>query len=660
MQRRIALVVLLLAAVACRRAETRATASRRPAARNAAAKQAAADEDDEWDSLPSRDKYAGSDACADCHEKNHSAWQNDWHARALRRATPDAVAGTFEHAHYKGASSEAWMGHQRDRYFMRTRDREGRIRAYDVAWVIGGKRMQDAVTVLPDGRWQVLPVYFHITGRGEWVDYNEAKQGVVTPDHPFFWTNFRRTANKECLDCHATGLDSRYDHGTHEWSTTFVDAGVACESCHGPGARHVETKAKSDIVHPGKIDGERALAICGSCHGPREPLFPLLDAKHRFRPGDRYDDHYQALVVVDGPQRSGEYFADGRPSSSSFEYQALLQSACYRSGKATCVTCHSAPHEKHGPNEMKSAADASCRDCHANVAAQGEAHTHHRSAKGASCTGCHMPLLVSGVLDKFPDHTIDVPNVANTIRHDVPNACGVCHKDKPAGDLGRTVAAWWPNAAARQARRIRLADAIDERTAASSFSALTAVVRDRSEAPTLRGAAAVLLGQRFPRAAASILAPLVDDPSEVVRARVLEGLGSTRDPAGAYAAARHAGDPSLQVRQNAALVLASFRDPRGEEALRKLANDPATKGLFRPHVMLALAAANRGDFATATREIDTAIAIAPYVADALVFRADLDARKGDLTAAKRELGEALRFDPSHRGALGRMAALAGR
>ena len=65
---------------------------------------------------------------------------------------------------------------------------------------MGGKRMQDPVTIVTDGRWQVLPIYFHVTGHGAWVDYNESKQGRVGPDHPFFWTNLRRTANHECLD----------------------------------------------------------------------------------------------------------------------------------------------------------------------------------------------------------------------------------------------------------------------------------------------------------------------------------------------------------------------------------------------------------------------------------------------------------------------------
>jgi hypothetical protein len=607
--------------------------------------------------LPSRDAFAGSAACRECHEQNFDAWTHDWHARALSKATPEAIAGKFENAHFRGASSEAWMSHEGDRYVMRTHGREGDVRDYDVQWLIGGKRMQDTVTVFPDGRWQVLPVYFHVTGGGEWVDYNEAKQGTVAPDHPFFWTNFRRTANKECLDCHATGVETTYDRATHSWRTTFADAGVACEACHGPGARHAATKATGDIIHPGDVSNEQELAICGSCHGPREPLFPILDARHRFRPGERYEERYQPLVIVDGPERSGEYFADGRPSSSSFEYQALLQSRCHLQGGATCLTCHSAPHEPSGPNEVKIGPDAGCRNCHREIAAQGAAHTHHRSAKGTSCVGCHMPPLVSGVLDKFADHTIDVPNVQNTIGHGVPNACGVCHAGTPPKELARQVAAWWPGAAARQARRVRLADAVDERTADASLPALTAVVRDLEEAPTLRAAAALLLAQRFPDAAAPILLPHIDTRDPLLRARLLEALGTTRDPAATGVAARFVDDPVLQARQTAALVLASRGDPRAEAALRRLADDPATSALFRPHVMLSIAAANRGDFDTATREIDAALAQAPYVADALVFRADIDARRGDFNGARRELEEALRFDPRHRGALRRLQSM---
>ena len=125
----------------------------------------------------------------------------------------------------------------------------GALADFAVDWVIGGKRMQDDLTVFADGRWQVLPVYFQVTPK-KWVDYTETTQGRLLPDHPFYWTNLRRMANRECLDCHVTGLDVRFDREAHRWSTEFVDACVACEDCHGPGARHADTTLTADIFLP--------------------------------------------------------------------------------------------------------------------------------------------------------------------------------------------------------------------------------------------------------------------------------------------------------------------------------------------------------------------------------------------------------------------------
>jgi hypothetical protein len=610
----------------------------------------------EFESLPSRNAYAGPASCKECHESDFERWSHDWHARALAPASPRNVAGDFGSRHFRGESSEAWMSRKGETFVMRTRNREGQLADYPVAWVIGGKRMQDSITVMPDGRWQVLPVYFHVTGGGAWVDYNEAKQGHVSPDHPYFWTNFRRTANKECLECHATGIDVRYDRAAHTWSTELTDPGVACEACHGPGARHAETKEKRDIVRADHIVKELSLAICARCHGPRDPLFPLLDARDQFRPGQRYDDRYQALVITDGTERSGEYFADGRPSSSTFETQALLQSRCYRIGGVTCLTCHTSPHSaSQSDDELKPGArDGSCRTCHAAIAAQGVAHTHH---KNASCLDCHMPKVLSGVLDKFADHSIDVPNIRNTIAHGVPNACGACHRDKSAGALAASIDSWWPDARTRNERRTRLADAIDEKTAAASLPALSAVVRDSSEAPTLRGAAAVILGQRFPAAAADVIAPLLHDGNDVARARFVEALGYANARSSADAVAALIDDRSIRVRQNAALVLASFGDSRAPAALAKLTGDPATTHLVRPHILRGIGAANRGEFDAAISELEFALNDAPYATDALVLLADIYARRGDIPHAKSLLEEALRFDPSHRGAKARIDAM---
>jgi hypothetical protein len=610
-------------------------------------------ESSEFESLPSRNAYAGSASCKECHESDFERWSHDWHARAMAPANAKTVAGDFGEKHFRGASSEAWMSRKNGAFIMRTRNREGQLADYPVSWLLGGKRMQDSITVMPGGRWQVLPVYFHVTGGGAWVDYNEAKQGHVTLDHPYFWTNFRRTANKECIECHATGVDVRYDRAAHTWSTEITDAGVSCEACHGPGARHAETKEKRDIIRPDHLDKDLALSICARCHGPRDPLFPLLDAKDQFRPGERYDARYQALVITDGTERSGEYFADGRPSSSTFETQALLQSRCYRDGSATCLTCHTSPHaESHLDDELKPGPrDGSCRTCHAAIAAQGAAHTHHRNA---TCLDCHMPKVLTGVLDKFADHSIDVPNIRNTIAHGVPNACGVCHADKSAGVLALSLDSWWPGARTRNERRIRLADAIDEKTAASSLPALSAVVRDSSEAPILRGAAAVILGQRFAAPASNVITPLLHDTNEIVRARFVEALGYANARQSADAVASLIDDPSIRVRQNAALVLASFDDPRAPAALAKLAGDPATTHLVRPHILRGIGAASRGNFDKAIRELEFALNDAPYATDALVLLADIYARRGDVPHAKSLLEEALRFDPSHHGAKARL------
>jgi len=585
--------------------------------------------------------YIGSAACLECHGKKRAGWSKSWHARALARADRDALVGNFDNAHFAGTSSEAWMRRQGGHAVMRTHGPDGALADFPVDWVIGGKRMQDDLTVFPDGRWQVLPVYFQVT-RHAWVDYTEAKQGRLAPDHPFYWTNLRRMANRECLDCHVTGLDVRFDRDAHRWSTKFADAGVACEDCHGPGARHADTTAVADIFSPKRAPKELALDVCAQCHGPRSPLFPLLDAEHRFRPGQRYQDFYDPIVVLIGGRHSGDFFADGRPKSSSFEYQAMLQSACYRKGGATCLSCHTAPHDEHGKDELRVPGDESCRGCHAAVFAAGKAHTRHD--KPVACLACHMPKVVSGVLDQFADHALDVPVPANTASHGVPNACATagCHA---TWNAARVEAAWtklWPDGAQRAARRRRLADAFDEKTAPASLRALVDTISDGSEAPTLRGAAALVLAQRFPDRAGALL-PLLDASDVTLRLKACEALMTAHARPAADALYAHAGDAALPVRQAAALALAAFGDPRARPLLESLANDPASSHLMQPHVALARLDLARGDLPHARAELETVARLTPYFAEALVQLARVVAKMGDQAAARSWLDDARYF-----------------
>jgi hypothetical protein len=449
-------------------------------------------------------------------------------------------------------------------------------------------------------------------------------------------------ANRECLDCHVTGLDVRFDRAAHRWSTKFTDAGVACEDCHGPGARHADSTAAADIFSPKRAPKELALDVCAQCHGPRSPVFPLLDADHHFRPGQRYQDFYDPIVVLIAGRHSGDFFADGRPKSSSFEYQAMLQSACHRKGGATCLSCHTAPHEEHGKDELRAPGDESCRGCHAAVFAAGKAHTRHD--KPVSCLACHMPKVVSGVLDQFADHAIDVPVPANTASHEVPNACATagCHATwTPA----RVEAAWaklWPDGAQRAARRRRLADAFDEKTAAQSLRALVDTISDGTEAPTLRGAAAMVVAQRFPDRV-GVLLPLLDASDVTLRLKACEALMTARARPAADVLFAHAGDPALPVRQAAALALASFGDGRARPLLETLASDPASSHLMQPHVALARIYLGSGDLEHARAELETVARLTPYFAEALVQLARVAGKMGDQAAARSWLDDARYF-----------------
>lgn len=619
---------------------------------------------------PPRDeaKYVGSKACGECHQDEHAAWKHDWHARALSPPSPATVEGRFDGAHFRGPSSEAWMRQDHGAYLMRALNPQGAWEDFPVSWVIGGKRMQDYVTVLPGGRWQVLPVYFHLTGRPAWVDYTESKQGALTADHPFFWANFRRMAVHECLDCHVTGLDAAYQRPPAGWTTRFVEPGVACESCHGPGGRHADSQAPADIFQPRKAAPELSAAVCGQCHGPRVPLFALLDGRHRFRAGDRYDDWYQALEVVDGNGRSGDFFADGRPKSSSFEYQALVQSRCYRLGGATCVSCHTAPHQPHQPGEVKppprgapagaAGSDAAtCGSCHADLVAKAAAHSHHAAARAQRCAACHMPPVVTGVLDQFADHALDVPAPENTLRHGIPNACNACHQDRTPQAMVDAMARLWPDSRRRTERRLRLADAIDEATAGSSGPALEAVVRDREEAPLLRGAAVSLLAQRFPLAAVGPALELLDSPDQLLRARGAEALGISRARGAAGRLALLAADRSLWVRVAASNALGAMGDPRGLALLERLAEAPDSEALPKPHLALGAVLAREGNVGAAIAQLERGLQALPYHVESLGLLSDLLLSQGRREEARARLEEALQFDRQAPGIHKRLEAL---
>ncbi len=84
------------------------------------------------------------------------------------------------------------------------------------------------------------------------------------------------TQDPNCIQCHSVGFgfDSGFGSRTHSdslrWDTLNGFAGVGCESCHGPGAKHSTTENVADIDRAGEH-------TCLQCHdSENDPDFDFV------------------------------------------------------------------------------------------------------------------------------------------------------------------------------------------------------------------------------------------------------------------------------------------------------------------------------------------------------------------------------------------------
>jgi len=168
--------------------------------------------------------------------------------------------------------------------------------------------------------------------------------------------------------------------------------GRACESCHGPGAKHAESASAADIRDPAKLAAFAADRICLTCH-------------------------------LNQPTQIGR-----------------LQSS-HAKDQVACTTCHKI--HANGPNGLvvrkAAAVNELCVSCHLNVRAQFQRPFHHKVPEDAmSCVDCHNPhgSIRRAMLQSFGANE---PGCFNchadkrgpfTFEHAVVRfqGCGTCHE----------------------------------------------------------------------------------------------------------------------------------------------------------------------------------------------------------------------------------------
>ena len=426
--------------------------------------------------------YVGSAACAQCHPDHHASWRATFHASMTQLPDARTVRGSFDGRTVRYGKDSARPFRDGERFCIEIPDVANGVRTAEVALLVGSRRYQQYFErqARRDGFAFVrLPILWHIEHE-RWLPLETVFLG---PDQEGLG-NHAAEWNNNCVLCHNTGarpslLDAKDParlRDGNRYDSKVGELGIACEACHGPGEQHSAEQRDplarlagrgKPLPTANKLDQERAVAVCGQCHGARlpEPMQNVqawLTTGPTFRVGDRLTEHVRP-IVADTPVRGGadpelfklRFWGDGTPRLTAYEYQGVVASTCYAKGEMTCQSCH-AMHagDPRGQLRPDRQGNALCTQCHPAIGADVSAHTHHaEGGAGSACVNCHMPRIVYGVLDIHRSHRIDSPDPARDAAAGRPHACTLCHVDRPLAWAAQSMRAWWGERYADPQRR---------------------------------------------------------------------------------------------------------------------------------------------------------------------------------------------------------------
>lgn len=232
-----------------------------------------------------------------------------------------------------------------------------------------------------------------------------------------------------CSGCHNTGTQINYDKSTDSFKTTWSDLGVACESCHGPGSKHLAAKKgheSSTIVNPAKIpDPTLAAMVCGSCHIRGTSPDGKYGYPYGYKPGDQLNFMFN---------KKPKLHPDDSSKANRQQYIDWKKSGHAREG-IVCWDCHYS-HRKGNANKFQTKLPGSslCRSCH-----QVESKGVHGIHSVNNCVGCHMPPVGKrATKGDVHSHQFKVLSPKKTVDaggfEEQPNSCNACHyhkNDKP-------------------------------------------------------------------------------------------------------------------------------------------------------------------------------------------------------------------------------------
>lgn len=333
--------------------------------------------------------YVGSQKCQKCHQRVYKTWQRTLHSKMIRDVgkEPEAIIGDFE------TPSD-----------IRTFGTEG------IVYTIGNQWKQRYITQI-DNELYILPAQYNLE-TGRWKPYH-AKDWKERP-----WL-------KKCGACHVTGLD--YD------TRSFVEPGVGCEACHGPGSKHVDEEdpllVPKTITNPANLAVGLQVQVCGQCHTRGESP----DGEHGypvgFKPGMSLLNKYN---TIDPASDTKHFWPNGHSKAHHQQYLDWRTSA-HAKGGVTCISCHTV-HDTGAATRYQTRlpGDKLCLSCHTPRDNPTLSHSLHDMN---GCIGCHMAKVVkSAESGDLHDHTFKVIPPKDSVEHGgvdkQANSCNYCHYHK--------------------------------------------------------------------------------------------------------------------------------------------------------------------------------------------------------------------------------------
>lgn len=593
-------------------------------------------------------QYIGAKACAECHPVQSAAWRGSDHELSMQAADAKSVLGDFAGARFAYAGVMSTFFKRDGRFFARTDGPDGKLGVFEIKYTFGVRPLQQYLIEMPGGRLQSLGIAWDTrpTSRGGQRWFHLYPDRKLKAGDPLHWTGVEQTWNFQCAECHSTNLRKGFDAMRGTYDTKWSELNVACEACHGPGARHVawarsgaaarasdsskglaieldERKGVSWLPVAETGNAKRSaprtrsteLATCGRCHARGE----RLSDDYRFG-APMLDSHRLSLLD------QGLFSDDGQLREEVFEWAPFVQSRMHALG-VTCSDCHD-PHSL----KLRASGNGVCAQCHAPAKYASERHTHHASGtSGAACAACHMPTTTFMGVDARHDHSLRVPRPDLSVKLQLPNACNRCHTGKSARWAAESIRKWTGKAPAGY-QSFAEAFYAGRLRAPSARHDLAAIIGDPAQPAIVRASAIERIAPLLTPALLDLVAKSLADSDPLVRLAAVEALGTQKEPARLRLLVRMATDPVRAVRIASGRALAGVAEVR-------------------------FPAAERGAVAAA---LDEYIAVQMYNSDrpyGLVNLGNVYAARGEASQAAAAYRGALKLDPTHDGARVNLADL---